>query len=90
MIGEVVVHLHRLRVLRSISVHDVFHVRGRPVFVGGFAVVKKGKPLKGSLRVTRFIINMIPTNSYMRTIVDGLGSLNPARAGLPLFLVMAM
>ena len=33
--------------VRAIALKDVFHARGKPVFIGAFAVEKKGKSLHG-------------------------------------------
>ena len=51
-------------ILAPIGKEDIFSVEGVPVLNGAFAVAKKGEPLPGESRITRLIMNMVPSNSY--------------------------
>ena len=51
-------------ILAPIKKEDIFAVEGVPVLNGAFAVEKKGEPLPGQSRITRLIMNMVPSNSY--------------------------
>ena len=72
--------LYDRRILRAIGLKDVFHLSGKPVFVGGFAVQKKGEPASGFEKVTRFILNMVPTNAYMKLLYHDTDTLSPSTA----------
>ena len=60
------------------DISEAFQVDGVPVTVGAFAVEKKGEPLPGQVRITRVIVNMIPTNSYQRMLRSDLSTLTPS------------
>ena len=45
---------------------------------GAFAVPKKGTPAEGEVRVTRLIMNMIPSNSLQRLMPGDLATLSSA------------
>ena len=72
-------HMHQLGILRAIDKADILHVNGRPVLNGAFAVLKKGEPSEGFRRVTRFIMNMVPGNTYQRPLREEVATL----AGAP-------
>ena len=71
--------MHELGILRAIDEAEILHVKGVPVLNGAFAVLKKGQPGEGFSRVTRFIMNMIPGNSYQKPLREEVGTL----AGAP-------
>ncbi|CAK0838564.1 unnamed protein product [Prorocentrum cordatum] len=54
---------------------DIFAPHGQEVFNGLFAREKKGKPLEGQVRCARLIFNMIPSNAYIRNIVEDTATL---------------
>ena len=60
--------------LRSIDLRDVFHANGKPVFIGAFAVEKKGEVPPGVSKVTRLIMNCV-TNAYLRSLAVDLKTL---------------
>ncbi|CAK0837610.1 unnamed protein product [Prorocentrum cordatum] len=60
---EVAGHLYQLGILSVIDKKDVFAVDGELVLSGALAVSKRGDPLPGESRVTRFIMNMVPNKS---------------------------
>eukprot|EP00974_Lingulodinium_polyedra_P020898 2020625-Lingulodinium_polyedra.AAC.1 len=68
-------HLYQLGIVAPIVDADVFAVNGVPVFNGGFVVEKKGTPLFVQARVTWFIVNMVPSNTYQRVAQTDLGTL---------------
>eukprot|EP00974_Lingulodinium_polyedra_P078269 7579062-Lingulodinium_polyedra.AAC.1 len=63
---ETVAHLVDLGILAVIDERDIFRAHGKRVTNGIFAVEKSGVPAPGEARVTRFILNMVPANSYLR------------------------
>eukprot|EP00974_Lingulodinium_polyedra_P006977 661940-Lingulodinium_polyedra.AAC.1 len=71
-------HLYSLGIVAPIADVDVFAVNGAPVVNGAFAVEKKGTPLPGQARVTRLIVNMVPSNTYQRIAQTDLGTLASA------------
>ena len=79
--------LYRRGICGICDISEAFHVEGQPVTVGAFGVEKKGTPLPGQSRITRVIINMIPTNSYQRMLRSDLSSLTPSShwGGIALF-----
>ena len=50
--------LYDKRIVEPIMVDDVFHVHGRPLLNGVFAVEKSGTPAPGEARITRLIMNL--------------------------------
>ena len=60
------------------DISEAFHVNGQAVTIGGFGVEKKGTPGPGQVRVTRVIMNMIPTNAYQRMLRSDLSTLTPS------------
>ncbi|CAK0829863.1 unnamed protein product [Prorocentrum cordatum] len=72
---EVAEHLIGLGILGVVDEADIFAPRGQKVFNGLFAREKKGKPLEGQSRCTRLIFNMIPSNAYLRNIVEDTSTL---------------
>ena len=57
-----------------IELQQVFHARGKPVFIGAFAVEKRGSVPEGVERITRLIMNCV-TSAYMRSLVTDLKTL---------------
>ena len=72
--GKVCNMLVDRRMLRPIGIEDVFHARGKPVFIGAFAVEKQGKVPAGLKILTRLITNCV-TDAYLRSLVVGLKTL---------------
>ena len=62
-------------ILAPIDLTEVFSVQGQPVLNGAFAVEKKGLPGPGEKRVTRLIMNLVPSNSYQRLMEGDLKTL---------------
>ena len=71
---ELVPLLVKKRILEPISKSEIFTVNGTPVLNGAFAVPKKGVPGIGQIRVTRLIMNMIPSNSLQRLMQGDLAT----------------
>ena len=67
--------LFKRGIIETIKLEDVFAANGSPVLNGAFAVEKKGKPGVGQERVTRLIMNFIPTNSFQKLMQGDLGTL---------------
>ena len=65
-------------ILEVIAEEDIFTVGGVKVLNGVFAVEKRGTPLQGQDRVTRFILNMVPANSYIKMLDRDLSTLTPS------------
>ncbi|OLQ01222.1 hypothetical protein AK812_SmicGene16051 [Symbiodinium microadriaticum] len=63
-------------ILVPIQKEDIFHVGGVPLLNGIFTVEKKGAPAPGQTRVTRLIMNCVPTNSIQRLMVGDLPTLS--------------
>ncbi|CAK0842826.1 unnamed protein product, partial [Prorocentrum cordatum] len=72
---EVAEHLIGLGILGVVDEADIFAPPGQKVFNGLFAREKMGKPLEGQSRCTRLIFNMIPSNAYLRNIVEDTSTL---------------
>eukprot|EP00438_Fugacium_kawagutii_P028684 Skav214062 [mRNA] locus=scaffold2017:694813:699466:+ [translate_table: standard] len=49
-------------IVESIKYDDIFRAKGKVVLNGAFAVEKKGEPLPGEARITRLIMNFIPSH----------------------------
>ena len=64
--------------IKAIPKEEIFHVDGQPVLNGAFAVEKKGCPSPGFQRITRFIVNLVPSNSYQQMLETDLGTLTPS------------
>ena len=62
-------------ILAPIDLGEVFSVQGQPVLNGAFAVEKKGLPGPNEKRVTRLIMNLVPSNSYQRLMEGDLKTL---------------
>ncbi|CAK0792531.1 unnamed protein product, partial [Prorocentrum cordatum] len=64
----------------------IFKVGNRKVLAGAFGVAKGGTPTPGHDVVQRLIINMVPANSYQRTMRDDIGALSasPSWVSIPL------
>eukprot|EP00435_Cladocopium_sp_Y103_P059482 s868_g21.t1 len=65
-------------ILTPIDYKDIYRVNGTPVLNGVFAVLKKGKPAEGEVRVTRLIMNLVPSNSLQRLMANDLDTLTSA------------
>ena len=74
------------RMVKRILLEDVFRVDGKPVLNGAFAVTKKGEPSPGFLRITRLIVNLVPSNSYQRMLETDLNTLTPSSHWAGIFL----
>ncbi|CAK0874843.1 unnamed protein product, partial [Prorocentrum cordatum] len=64
----------------------IFKVGNRKVLAGAFGVAKTGTPTPGRDVVQRLIMNMVPANSYQRTMRDDIGTLSasPSWVSIPL------
>ena len=62
-------------IVEGISLEEVHHVRGSPVLNGVFAVEKSGTPSPGESRITRLIMNLVPSNSLQRLMTSDLPTL---------------
>ena len=67
--------LFKRGIIEPIRLEDVFHGPEGPVLNGAFAVEKKGKPGDGQVRVTRLIMNFVPTNSFQKLMMGDLNTL---------------
>ena len=70
--------LLELGILAEIAYEDTFQVDGQPILNGAFAVEKKGAPAPGQSRVTRLIMNLVPSNSYQVLQKGDLNTLSPS------------
>ena len=77
---ELVPVLVKKRIVEPIAKSDIFTVRGAPLLNGAFAVPKKGTPAEGEVRVTRLIMNMIPSNALQRLMQGDLSTLSGSSA----------
>lgn len=68
--------LYERGIIESIDYNNIFHVGDQAVLNGAFAVAKKGEPLPGETRITRLIMNLIPSNSYQRLMTGDLRTLS--------------
>ncbi len=75
---EVAAHLYRLGILGPIAEDEIFTVRGKKVLSGAFAVEKRGEPGEGEVRQCRFIMNMIPANSFISVFTGDCDTLAPS------------
>ena len=73
---EICSELVKLNILEPIRYEDIFRAHGEVVLNGAFGVLKKGTPAPGECRVTRLIMNLIPSNSYQRLMAGDLGTLS--------------
>ena len=64
------------RILTPIDSQDIFKVRGKPLLNGIFSVEKKGAPAPGQCRITRLIMNCVPSNSIQRLMTGDLPTLS--------------
>lgn len=56
--------LYKRNIIVPIDEQDIFSVGGVRVLNGAFAVLKRGDPAPGQSRVTRLIMNFIPSNEF--------------------------
>ena len=77
---ELVPLLVHKNILKPIPKSEIFRVRGSLLLNGAFAVPKKGTPAEGEVRVTRLIMNMIPSNALQRLMPGDLATLSSASA----------
>ena len=73
-------------IVAPIDEAEIFHVNGKPVLNGAFAVPKKGTPLEGETRITRLIMNLVPSNSFQRLMQGDLSTLSGSSAWCSLIL----
>ena len=73
---DICCELVKLNILEPIPYEEIFRAHGKVVLNGAFAVLKKGTPAPGESRVTRLIMNLIPSNSYQRLMAGDLGTLS--------------
>ncbi|CAK0806547.1 unnamed protein product [Prorocentrum cordatum] len=57
----------------------IFKVGNRKVLAGSFGVAKGGTPTPGHDVAQRLIINMVPANSYQRTMRDDIGTISASK-----------
>ena len=75
---RVVKELHSRNILAISPEQDIFQVDGVMVLNGAFAVEKSGTPAPGESRITRFIMNMTPSNAYQVLMRGDLQTLSSA------------
>ena len=68
-----------------IAFSEVFQAHGVPIFIGAFAVEKRGVVPAGVARIIRLIMNCV-TNADLRSLVFYLKTLLGAAAGATLLL----
>ena len=73
---DICCELVKLNILEPIPYDEIFRAHGEVVLNGAFGVLKKGTPAPGESRVTRLIMNLIPSNSYQRLMAGDLGTLS--------------
>ncbi|CAK0812682.1 unnamed protein product, partial [Prorocentrum cordatum] len=73
--AKIVGHLYSLGIVEAIEDEHIFRAGDTPVLNGAFAVEKKGTPEAGGQRQCRFIMNMVPANSYLRIMTQDLSTL---------------
>ena len=73
---RVVEALYQRRILTTIEESEIFKVNGELVLNGAFAVGKSGTPAEGEKRITRLIMNMVPSNSYQMLMRGDLQTLS--------------
>ena len=64
------------QILAPIDRESIFRVRGEPLLNGVFTVEKKGVAAPGEHRITRLIMNCVPSNSIQRLMVGDLPTLS--------------
>ena len=74
------------KILAPISEDSILKVRGKLLLNGIFCVEKKGVPAPGQQRVTRLIMNCVPSNSIQRLMVGDLPTLSSASQWTAAFL----
>lgn len=72
LVGE----LFQRNIITTIEEKDIFKVGGTAVLNGAFAVAKSGIPGPGAKRITRLIMNMVPSNSYQFLMKGDLNTLS--------------
>ena len=75
---RVVKELHQRNILAVIPKEEIFSVDGVMVLNGAFAVSKSGVAAPGEVRITRFIMNMTPSNAYQVLMRGDLFTLSSA------------
>ena len=75
---RVVKELYDRNILAVIPKEEIFSVDGELVLNGAFAVAKSGDPAPGEARITRFIMNMSPSNAYQVLMRGDLPTLSSA------------
>ena len=73
-------------IIETIPYDSIFKVGGTPVLNGAFAVEKRGRAGAGQTRVTRLIMNFVPTNAYQRLMRGDLDTLASSTAWCQLVL----
>ncbi|CAK0868476.1 unnamed protein product [Prorocentrum cordatum] len=73
--ARIVGHLYSLGIVEAIEDEQIFRADGVPVLNGAFAVEKRGVPEAGEQRQRRFIMNMVPANSYLKIMTQDLSTL---------------
>lgn len=73
--NRVCAELYDRGIIEAIPLSQVFHANGLPVLNGAFAVEKRGKAGAGQCRVTRLIMNLVPTNAFQRLMRGDLDTL---------------
>ena len=63
-------------IMEPIKREEIFRVRGELLLNGIFAVEKKGVPAPGETRITRLIMNCVPSNSIQRLMEGDLPTLS--------------
>ena len=74
------------QILVPIPNKDIYHVHDKPLLNGIFSVEKKGDPGPGECRITRLIMNCVPSNSIQRLMVGDLPTLSSSSQWVSAFL----
>eukprot|EP00971_Amphidinium_carterae_P117539 2328436-Amphidinium_carterae.1 len=69
------VEMYERGILAEVPEEEVLTIRGAKILNGLFAVVKKGEHKHGAKQVCRVILNMVPSNTYLRALGDSLPTL---------------
>ena len=76
---HIVSEMYSRDLMGGIVADDVFKDHnGVGVFNGALGFGKKGKPLEGEVRCTRFILSMVPSTAYQRAITGDCATLSPS------------
>ena len=70
-LGSTCSEMYQCGLFKGVSLDQVSHARGVLIVNGAFSVEKQGEPEEGEVRATRFILNLVPSNSYLKPLFGG-------------------